>query len=96
MKQSVIFHIEENNDAWVGIRNLRRRNGYKVSLAIDEEDALERVSNCYLKTDLDQANQANLFSSKLSSFHPCKSHHRQRIFPTLLYRRRELNLLAFE
>ncbi|MGI8556556.1 MAG: hypothetical protein ACR2LT_09415 [Pyrinomonadaceae bacterium] len=51
MRELTIFLIEADNDSRRLFRECLKHNGYKVSLAIDEEDALERVGGEYLKAD---------------------------------------------
>jgi CheY-like chemotaxis protein len=51
-KQPTIFLIEEDDETRRElVRNLRS-NGYRVILAIDEEDALERVGGGQVQADL--------------------------------------------
>ena len=52
MNNAIIFVIEEDDDTRPILRRILKNNGYKVSLAIDEEDALDRVSDQCLKADL--------------------------------------------
>ena len=44
-KQPTIFLIEEDDDTRVVLKDNLTRYGYRVIVAIDEEDALDRVSN---------------------------------------------------
>ena len=44
-KQPTIFLVEEDDDARAVLRDSLTRYGYRVSVAIDEEDALDRVIN---------------------------------------------------
>lgn len=50
--QQIIFLLEEDDD----IRPIFKRNlqtyGYRVLIAVDEEDALERVSGAHVQADL--------------------------------------------
>jgi DNA-binding response OmpR family regulator len=50
--QPTIFLIEADDDARPILRENLRRDGYHVSVALDEEDALERVSGGHLHADL--------------------------------------------
>lgn len=50
--QPRIFLIEEDDDARPLLRHNLQRDGYKVLLALDEEDALERVGEGYVHADL--------------------------------------------
>jgi DNA-binding response OmpR family regulator len=52
MIQPTIFLIEEDNDNRDLLRRNLRQRGYRVTLAIDEEDARERVGNCPVEADL--------------------------------------------
>lgn len=52
MSQTTIFLIEEDNDLRSSLREILKNYGYQLSLAIDEEDALERISNQRVKADL--------------------------------------------
>ena len=52
LSESTIFLIEEDNDGRAALKESLKNNGYKVSLAIDEEDALERVDSRCVKADL--------------------------------------------
>jgi len=50
--QRTIFLLEEDDDTRVPlVRNLRG-DGYRVIVTIDEEDALERVGDGYVRADL--------------------------------------------
>ena len=44
-KQPAVFLIEEDDDTRAVLRDSLTRYGYRVTVAIDEEDALSRVSN---------------------------------------------------
>lgn len=50
--QATIFLIEEDDDARPLLRQSLQRYGYRVIVALDEEDALERVDGGHLKADL--------------------------------------------
>ncbi|HEX7997039.1 MAG TPA: hypothetical protein VF528_01385, partial [Pyrinomonadaceae bacterium] len=51
-KQPTIFLLEEDDDTRrILVENLRHR-GYRVIVALDEEDALERVGGGYVHADL--------------------------------------------
>lgn len=52
MSEPTIFFIEEDSDNRRLFRESFKAGGYKVSLAIDEEDALERVGCECFKADL--------------------------------------------
>lgn len=52
MSKGTVFLIEEDNDARPIFRERLKKLGYKVSLAVDEEDALGRVENECLRADL--------------------------------------------
>jgi CheY-like chemotaxis protein len=47
-----IFLIEEDNDSRPILRETLKQHGYRVTLAVDEEDALDRVTNGCIKADL--------------------------------------------
>ena len=51
-KQPTIFLVEEDDDARTVLRDGLTRSGYRVSVAIDKEDALDRVSNGLISADL--------------------------------------------
>lgn len=51
-KLFTIFLIEEDEDTRVVLKQSLTRYGYRVSVAIDEDDALDRVSSRQLKPDL--------------------------------------------
>ena len=44
-KQFTIFLIEEDDETRIVLKKSLTRSGYRLSVAIDEEDALDRVSN---------------------------------------------------
>ena len=48
----IVFLIEENNDTRPLLRELLKDYGYQVALAIDREDAIERVSHGAFAVDL--------------------------------------------
>lgn len=48
----IIFLIEEDDDTRQLIRENLRREGYQVLLAVDEEDAMQRVSEGQMNVDL--------------------------------------------
>lgn len=50
--QPTIFFVEEDEDTRIVLKESLTRYGYHVSVAIDEEDAIDRVSNSQLKPDL--------------------------------------------
>ncbi len=52
MPVPVIFLIEEDNQTRPPLRRSLKSNGYDIVLAIDEEDALERVRDNRVKADL--------------------------------------------
>jgi DNA-binding NtrC family response regulator len=52
MRKPTVFLIDEDNDSRPLLRESFKTADFKVSLAIDEEDALERVGNGCLKADL--------------------------------------------
>ncbi|MBA2620691.1 MAG: response regulator transcription factor [Acidobacteria bacterium] len=52
MSEATIFLVEEDNDGRPALRENLKNNGYGVTLAIDEEDALDRVKNGYLQANL--------------------------------------------
>ena len=51
-KQPNIFLIEEDDDTRVILKHSLTRYGYRLFVAIDEEDALDRVSNGLMSIDL--------------------------------------------
>src|SRR4051812_25785268 len=52
MNEPIIFFVEEDDNTRPILRNILKNNGFKVSLAIDEEDALDRVGNDGFEADL--------------------------------------------
>lgn len=52
VKQPTIFLIEEDDQTRRPLMENLRRNGYRVIVAIDEEDALERVGDGHIRADL--------------------------------------------
>lgn len=44
INKPIIFLIDEDNDSRPSFRANLKKKGYHVSIAIDEEDALDRVS----------------------------------------------------
>jgi CheY-like chemotaxis protein len=50
--QPCIFLVEEDDDMRDLMKQNLKRYGYKVSLAVDEEDALDRVGGGHLQADL--------------------------------------------
>ncbi|MBV9960366.1 MAG: hypothetical protein JO360_18210 [Acidobacteria bacterium] len=50
--QAIIFLIEEDDETRPLLKENLHRYGYRVIIAIDEEDALERVKGGHLQTDL--------------------------------------------
>ena len=51
-KQPTIFLIEEDDETRAVLKQSLPRYGYRLSVATDEEDALDRVSNGRLSADL--------------------------------------------
>jgi DNA-binding response OmpR family regulator len=51
-KQQTIFLIEEDDETLRPLVSNLRRYGYRVIVAVDEEDALERVSGAGVNADL--------------------------------------------
>jgi DNA-binding response OmpR family regulator len=51
-KQPTIFLIEEDDETRKPLVENLRRNGYRVIVAIDEEDALERVKDGHVRADM--------------------------------------------
>jgi DNA-binding NtrC family response regulator len=43
MNKPIIFLIDEDDDSCPSFRANLKRKGYQISLAVDEEDALDRV-----------------------------------------------------
>ena len=50
--QPTIFLIEEDDETRAVLKQTLTRYGYRISIAIDEEDALERLSNGLMSVDL--------------------------------------------
>jgi CheY-like chemotaxis protein len=51
-ERPAIFFIEEDEDTRIVMKESLARYGYRVSVAIDEEDAIERINSGQLKPDL--------------------------------------------
>ena len=51
-KQPTIFLIEEDDETRAVLKHSLTRHGYRLFIAIDEEDALDRVSNGRISVDL--------------------------------------------
>jgi DNA-binding response OmpR family regulator len=51
-KQPSIFLIEEDDETRKPLVDNLRRSGYRVIVAIDEEDALDRVGDGHIRADL--------------------------------------------
>lgn len=51
-KRPTIFFVEEDEDTRIVMKESLTRYGYHVSVAIDEEDAIERIDSGQLKPDL--------------------------------------------
>lgn len=51
-KQRTIFLIEEDDETRRPLVDNLRRHGYRVIVALDEEDALERVGDGHVRADL--------------------------------------------
>lgn len=52
VSETNVFLIEEDEDARFLFRQTLKADGFKVSLAIDEEDALERAASGCVRADL--------------------------------------------
>lgn len=52
MNKRTIFLIDEDDDSRPNFRNNLKKRGYHVSIAIDEEDALDRVKYGCFEADL--------------------------------------------
>lgn len=52
VKQPAIFLVEEDDDTRLVLKRSLARYGYRVSIALDEEDAIDRISNGQLNSDL--------------------------------------------
>jgi PleD family two-component response regulator len=50
--QPSIFLVEEDDETRVVLKQSLARYGYRVSVALDEDDAIERISNGQLHADL--------------------------------------------
>jgi PleD family two-component response regulator len=50
--RGTIFLVEEDNDVRPNLRRNLRNSGYRVLLAVDEEDALDRVGDGVVPADL--------------------------------------------
>jgi CheY-like chemotaxis protein len=50
--KGTIFLVEEDDETRPILKNNLRNHGYRVLLAVDEEDALERMSGGHVRADL--------------------------------------------
>jgi CheY-like chemotaxis protein len=50
--QATIFLVEEDDDTRPVLKSNLQSYGYRIALALDEEDALERISGGYVRADL--------------------------------------------
>jgi PleD family two-component response regulator len=57
--KGTIFLVEEDDDTRLLLRKNLQRYGYRVILALDEEDALERIGGGYVQADLVLVNLVN-------------------------------------
>ena len=51
-EQATIFLVEEDDDTRPVLKQNLQRDGYRIALALDEEDALERISGGSVRADL--------------------------------------------
>jgi CheY-like chemotaxis protein len=51
-EQATIFLVEEDDDTRPVLKQNLQRDGYRIALALDEEDALERISGGHVRADL--------------------------------------------
>jgi DNA-binding NtrC family response regulator len=65
MDTPTIFLIDEDDDSRPSFRKNLKKKGYQVSIAIDEEEALDRVSHQCLKADLVLINFVNKSPEKV-------------------------------
>lgn len=52
MHKAIIFLIDEDDDSRPIFRASLKKRGYHISIAIDEEDALDRVNKRYFRANL--------------------------------------------
>ena len=51
-EQATIFLVEEDDDTRPVLKQNLQSDGYRIALALDEEDALERISGGHVRADL--------------------------------------------
>lgn len=52
MNQPTIFLVENDDDTRFVFKRLLQEHGYNVLLSVDEQDALQRVNDGFVKSDL--------------------------------------------
>ncbi|HEX8180885.1 MAG TPA: response regulator [Pyrinomonadaceae bacterium] len=51
-EQATIFLVEEDDETRPFLKQNLQRDGYRIAIALDEEDALERISGGHVRADL--------------------------------------------
>jgi len=51
-EQATIFLVEEDDDTRPVLKQNLQSDGYRIAVALDEEDALERISGGHVRADL--------------------------------------------
>ena len=68
MSERTIFLLENDNDTRPIFKKVLQDNGYNVLLAVDEEDALQRTSDGFVKSDLLMVNLLGKSEEEMLNF----------------------------
>ena len=68
MSERTIFLLENDNDTRPIFKKVLQDNGYNVLLAVDEEDALQRVNDGFVKSDLLMVNLLGKSEEEMLNF----------------------------
>ena len=68
MNKSTIFLVEEDNAMRPRFKRLLLENGYEVMLAVDENDAFQRVSDGLVESDLILVNLVGKTETEILAF----------------------------
>ncbi|HEX8566238.1 MAG TPA: hypothetical protein VF648_11260 [Pyrinomonadaceae bacterium] len=68
MSERTIFLLENDNDTRPIFKKVLQDNGYNVLVAVDEEDALQRVNDGFVKSDLLMVNLLGKSEAEMVEF----------------------------
>jgi DNA-binding response OmpR family regulator len=68
MTERTIFLLENDNDTRPIFKKVLQDNGYNVLLAVDEEDALQKTSDGFVKSDLLMVNLVGKSEEEMLNF----------------------------